>query len=275
MKRFRKTSAWLTALGLSVAPYGAGSASRAPQEEAPCLANKIVEQSCSDPGWANVERDKPFLAKRIVTTTKSSVQSSQVTELVARDTTGRLRVESHIHQSGPVPHPNLALGGVPSSHSDLNTDMSFVETNLTADILDCFEGKRFQLDPSTHSSVVAQSCASHPKFQPSEHPYSNKLTRLLSGTNVEDLGFKQIQGMQARGIKITWMGGEKDGDFQGKPARFLELWASDELGVTLLSVYSDLANHVETRISLSNIFRQEPDASLFTVPSGYKTRSWE
>jgi len=275
MKRFRKTSTWLTVLGLSVAPHGAGSAPRPPQEEAPCLASKIVEQSCSDPGWVNIEKDKPFLAERIVATTKSSVQSGQETELVARDTAGRLHVESHTHRSGPVPHPKLALGRVPSSHSDMNTDLSFIETHLTADILDCFGGKRFQLDPSTHSSVVAQSCASHPKFQPSEHPYSYKLTRLLSGTNVEDLGFKQIQGMQARGIEITWMGGEKDGDFQGRPARFLELWASDELGVTLLSVYSDLTTHVETRISLSNILRQEPDASLFTIPSGYKTRNWE
>jgi hypothetical protein len=275
MKRFRKTSAWLTALVLSVAPYGARSAPQAPQEEAPCLASKIVEQSCSDLGWVNVERDKPFLAERTVTTTKSSVQSSRETELVARDPTGRVRTESHIHRSGPVPHPNLALGGVPSSHGDLNTDMSFVETNLTVDILDCWGGKRFQLDPSTHSAVAAQSCASQPKFRPSDNPYSYKLTRLLSGANVEDLGFKQIQGMQARGIKIIWMGGEKDGDFQGKPARFLELWASDELGVTLLSVYSDLTNHVETRISLSNILRQEPDASLFTIPSGYKTRNWE
>src|SRR5260221_10639231 len=122
MKRFRKTSTWLTVLGLSVAPHGAGSAPRPPQEEAPCLASKIVEQSCSDPGWVNVEKDKPFLAERIVATTKSSVQSGQETELVARDTAGRLHVESHTHRSGPVPHPKLALGGVPSSHSDMNTD---------------------------------------------------------------------------------------------------------------------------------------------------------
>jgi hypothetical protein len=71
------------------------------------------------------------------------------------------------------------------------------------------------------------------------------------------------------------MGGEKDGDFQGKPARFLEEWASDELGVTLLSVYSDLTKQVETRITLENIRREEPDALLFTIPSGYKTKNWQ
>jgi hypothetical protein len=247
---------------------------QAPQEEAPCLASKIVEQSCSNPGWVNVERDKPFVAKPIVTTTKSSVQSSRETELVARDTTGRVRVESHIHRSGPVPHPILALGGVASAHSDLNTDMSFVETSLAVDILDCFGGKRFQLDPSTHSAFVAQSCAQS-KFQPGDRPYSYKLARLLSSTNVEDLGYKQIQRTQTHGIKIIWMGGEKDGDFQGKPARFLEQWVSDDLGVTFLSSFSDLTKQVETRISPENIRREEPDASLFAVPSGYKTKNWQ
>ena len=121
---------------------------------------------------------------------------------------------------------------------------------------------------------VAQSCEQS-KFRLDDRSYSYKVTRLLSSANVEDLGYKQIQSIQARGIKIIWMGSEKDGNFLGKPARFLEQWVSDDLGVTLLSVYSDLTKEGETRISLENIRREEPDAALFTIPSGYQTKNWQ
>lgn len=51
------------------------------------------------------------------------------------------------------------------------------------------------------------------------------------------------------------------------------LWMSDELGVTLLWTASDLRKKVETRYTLRNIRREGVDASLFSIPSGYKVSS--
>ena len=47
----------------------------------------------------------------------------------------------------------------------------------------------------------------------------------------------------------------------------------DELGVTLLWTMSNLIRHFETHSTLQNILREEPDAALFSVPSGYKVTS--
>ena len=54
------------------------------------------------------------------------------------------------------------------------------------------------------------------------------------------------------------------------PIRALELWLSDDLGVTLLLVNSDFRKATEFRTFLTNIRRIEPDGSLFEVPLEYK-----
>jgi hypothetical protein len=45
---------------------------------------------------------------------------------------------------------------------------------------------------------------------------------------------------------------------------------SDELGVTVLYVQSDLKAHSESTSRFTNIKRTEPDASLFEIPPTYK-----
>jgi hypothetical protein len=141
-------------------------------------------------------------------------------------------------------------------------------SELTVEIFDCFVGKTILLHPGAQSAVVAQSCADLQTFQPSEDPYSYKLTRFLRkntdpNVTVEDLGYKRIQDVKVHGIRITSLGGEKDGDLKGKPAKLVEEWMSDDLGVTLLWVYTDLAKRMENRVSVTTIRREEPGFSLF------------
>jgi hypothetical protein len=73
-----------------------------------------------------------------------------------------------------------------------------------------------------------------------------------------------------RGVKITWLGNEKDGDFNGKPTKAWEEWMPDDLGVTVLWVYSDFEKQLGNRVTLQNLRREEPDPSLFLVPPEYK-----
>jgi hypothetical protein len=56
----------------------------------------------------------------------------------------------------------------------------------------------------------------------------------------------------------------------GRPLRIVEKWMSDELGVTVLYVQSDLKAHSESTSRFTNIKRTEPDASLFEIPPNYK-----
>jgi hypothetical protein len=290
MQCFRKTVAWLSIVSVSAASFCGGSTCAAPQKDTLCTESKVVEQSCANFIWVDAERGKPFVAERMVRSVKFLSPSNEDVEViapeetvVARDTKGRIREEFHVWYLGAASsHRILALGGVASSHRDLNTGVPIVDDpgELTVSILDCFGGKRIQLTPSTQTAIVQESCAQLPIFQPSDRPYSYRLTRVLNAnsgpdTTVEDLGYKQLQTLQARGIKITWRGSEKDGDWKGKPTKIWEEWMSDELGVTLMWTYSDLRNQVENRGILQNIRREEPDASLFTVPSGYKITNWK
>jgi hypothetical protein len=106
-------------------------------------------------------------------------------------------------------------------------------------------------------------------------PYSNRVTSLLGGKpqpdiSTEDLGSKEINGFEARGVKLTEFGKPGDGEWDGKPIKILEMWASDDLAVTILQIRKNLKDGAEEQSIFTNINRAEPDASLFEVPPGYK-----
>jgi len=287
----RRSFAWLGLVGVSTASLSTDATRAAQQKPAFCTPTGVVEQSCTNLDWVNVERDKPFMAERIVTSVTTAgpeVQLAKHAELVARDSAGRIRREHDLTSSAFKSPAKMAIGGIPSSQRDLNIDdQGELMSGLRVDILDCFNGKKTELTPSSHVAIVQQACSDLPAFQPGDHPYSYKFTRFLGTTNpfdgaVEDLGYKELQPgpdpletFRVRGVRITWLGKTRDGDWNGKPIIVWELWMSDELGVTMLWTTSDLRKQVETRYTLQNIRKQEPDASLFSVPSGYKVSSWQ
>lgn len=85
----------------------------------------------------------------------------------------------------------------------------------------------------------------------------------------ESLGKKMIEGIEAEGIRsvITIPAGRLGND---RPLEIVsERWVSPELQIVVLSKHSD-PRMGENTYRLTNIKRGEPDASLFTVPSGYR-----
>lgn len=275
MRRFREILAWLSIVGVSTASFGGGSTFGAAQKDIPCTETKFVEQSCASVFWVGVEREKPFIGEQTKTTLKSSEIETQLshqeTNFVARDSAGRIREE--YHALGRM----LALGGVASSHGDLNTSASLIDDagQLMVSILDCFGSKSIQLMPEIHYAIVQQSCVEPTMFRPNDHPHFDPVSQLISTKTrpdaiVEDLGYKKVEAIQAHGMRITFRGGEKDRNWNGKPVAVTEVWVSDEFAVTLVWSFSDLKKGTETRAALKGIKREEPDASLFIVPSGYK-----
>jgi hypothetical protein len=259
MLSFRDIVAWLNITSVSAASLLAGSTPALGQDPHLCTEINYVAVACATSRGISVERDKPFIAVRVV---KSSDQVFHENDLVARDATGRIYEENH---SFP-----LQFYGFKSFH-DANT----VWALGTVSILDCFAGKSIYLVPGSHTADVAISCANVQPFQQSDRPYSYALSRFVGvktspNITVEDLGTKTIEGFQARGIKTTWLGTEKDGEWNAKPIRALEQWVTDDVGVTLLLVNSDYKKATEFRSFLTNISRIEPDNSLFEVPADYK-----
>lgn len=209
--------------------------------------------------WVNIERGRPFFAERVLS---SGDRSFHEHDLVARDSAGRIYIEQH-----DLPWQFYSV----SAHHDANT----VWALGTINILDSFGGKSVYVVVGSRTAEIKQSCSKAESFKQSSHPYSYALTLLFimkpaAGVSVEDLGNKRVEGFQARGIRITWLGTKKDGDWNGRPVRASETWRSDELGATLLMVSTDFREQVASQTALVNIKGVEPDASLFEVPSGYQ-----
>jgi len=87
--------------------------------------------------------------------------------------------------------------------------------------------------------------------------------------NVEQLGDQTINGIHATGTRVTTtipagnMGNEQPIQVQS------ETWSSPEMKVTVMTKHTDpWAGELKTQ--LTNINNNEPDPSLFTVPSDYK-----
>lgn len=284
MRTLRKALAWF-----SIASLWGGSLFGEPslalsQDPISCTATNIVVESCSTIFGVNVERGKPFVAESV---SKSSAKSSLQSHLLARETSGRIRVEQQLPRSiGYVRTIEVMVSSdrdgkimLPPNAQDPLVS-SDAERVLSITIFDCFGGKSILLQPGPQTATVQQSCGDLPHFQQRDHPYLYRLTRFLGAKeqpdfSVEDLGYKKIGGIRARGVRITGLGTEKDGDWKGKPVKVVEEWMSDDLDVTLLWIYSDLINKFENRTTLTNIKRGEPDASLFQIPPEYKVTYWK
>jgi hypothetical protein len=89
--------------------------------------------------------------------------------------------------------------------------------------------------------------------------------------NVEQLGLKVIEGVQAEGTRttVTIPAGQIGND---RPIDIVdELWKSPDLQVIVLSKHSD-PRFGETSYSLTNISRADPPEALFQVPPDYTVR---
>jgi hypothetical protein len=86
----------------------------------------------------------------------------------------------------------------------------------------------------------------------------------------EDLGTTTLNGMPARGTRITReVPGQSSGT--GKPVKIVdEFWYSEDLHMNLLERHTDVRGGVQT-LAILSIQRKEPASSLFEVPPGYKT----
>jgi hypothetical protein len=93
-------------------------------------------------------------------------------------------------------------------------------------------------------------------------------TNTKTAPNIEQLGWKVIEGVQAEGTRSTitipagQVGNERPIDIVD------EQWRSPDLQVTVLSKHTD-PRFGETVYSLTNISRAEPAATLFQVPADY------
>jgi hypothetical protein len=272
---FRKLFAWLTIISTSLASLLGVSASTLGQDNSSCAKINYVGFGCATFKFVGVERSKPFMAKRTVISVGHFSDATSKTvkwiELVSRDSAGRIRFE----QSEAFKPPNGIDSIVMSNHEIEKNMIPGDRPGSLVIIFDCFNGKSIVLQPGSQIAHVMQTRDTLPPFQQSGQPYSHLITSLLSAkaspnVSVEDLGYKDIEGVMAHGIRSTILGTDKDGEWNGRPIRVSETWMSDDLATTVLYVYSDRRKQTESSSSLTNIRRVEPKSALFEIPPDYK-----
>jgi hypothetical protein len=93
--------------------------------------------------------------------------------------------------------------------------------------------------------------------------------REISDPRAEDLGYTTLNGFQAKGSRVTRLVPSGQSGVQ-KPVQVVdEFWYSEDLHMNLLERHTDVRNGVQT-VAILSIQRDEPPASLFEMPAGYK-----
>jgi hypothetical protein len=86
---------------------------------------------------------------------------------------------------------------------------------------------------------------------------------------IEDLGTDSLNGLPAKGTRHTLTLTAKASG-AGEPVEVVdEYWYSEDLHINLLVRHSDPRTGVQT-VGVSGLKREEPPASMFQVPPGYK-----
>jgi hypothetical protein len=121
-------------------------------------------------------------------------------------------------------------------------------------------------DPATRIRMVYEPAlrVAHEQLVPQKPRTAATPNPLL---HIDDLGTTTLNGLQAKGTRrtLTVYPGRK-----GEPIEVEdEYWYSAELHLNLLVRHTDPRLGVET-IGVSNLKREEPHASMFLLPPGYK-----
>ncbi len=123
-------------------------------------------------------------------------------------------------------------------------------------------------DPQTRIRITCEPAlkTAHREFVPKAPATPTPPNPLVK---IEDLGATTLNGLQAKGTRRkTTIYGSAAGN-GGSIEVEDETWYSEELHLILLIRHSDPRSGDET-IGVSGLKREEPPASLFEVPQGYK-----
>ncbi|HEY4053877.1 MAG TPA: hypothetical protein VGL74_09045 [Terriglobales bacterium] len=88
-------------------------------------------------------------------------------------------------------------------------------------------------------------------------------------TKEEDLGYQEIEGLQAHGVRDTQIIPAEKSSTGKEIVITDEYWYSDELRINLMIKHSDPRTGAVV-MKVAQINRVDPDPSLLTIPEGYK-----
>jgi hypothetical protein len=229
---------------------------------------------------AEVVKGQPYQAQALTEMKQTLADGSHFVQslraTVARDSEGRtVRIQklstigpwrSTASSEGNGPTLTTIFDPVAKEHIDYTSDMKVAHkmnmSTLPAGIVTATSGgfSVAAAGPGTAGAGIAFSI---------QGPVNSSQAGVQPQIKTEVLGTKTIDGIQADGTRATsaipagTIGNDKDLTI-GR-----ETWYSPELKLVLLSTQDD-PRFGQTTYSLKNVQQNEPDPTLFQVPSGYR-----
>lgn len=196
----------------------------------------------------------PYTATASTETTQVLADGNRIVHkqsgLVARDSEGRTRREEVMAGMGPVQ----------------------VNAPKVIFIHDPVAGAAYVLEPDKQTARVMKHNMSGTNMEQMHARMKKEFAANAEEGNLktESLGTQEIEGVSAQGTRVTrTIPAGKIGNEQPIQIR-VETWVSADLHTTVLQKRND-PRFGETVFQLTNIKQGEPDASLFQIPSGFKT----
>jgi hypothetical protein len=251
-----------------VAPFGMMQYERIPE-------GKIEFFSAEMAGAGEVVTAAPYTATATTESTQVLADGNRIvnktSSFVARDSQGRTRRETDLHRIGTmqVDSPKMVFINDPTTHTQyIFTPGGGEATKVIRSEGNWKEGPqiidlRATRERRMKERVVVNVHGAHEGQQSKESAEQVKH---------EDLGTQTIEGVSAQGKRetVTIPAGEIGNE---RPIEMVtETWFSPELHTMVLRKHSD-PRMGESTYRLTDIKRNEPDASLFQAPAGAKLRS--
>jgi hypothetical protein len=187
---------------------------------------------------------------------------------IARNSSGRVYSEQEIIRVKPSQKQMQDTGESAVHYGHPARRM----TDFTIWISDCHSGKDVTLYPDLKIAWTSRDNSASLRKRSGGASLFEFLTSGPRPPNAtfEDLGLKDIEGVLTHGYRITILGTQDDGEWNGRVRHVTESWISDDLEEIILQNITNVKTKVQTTISLTEIKREEPDPSLFEIPPGYK-----
>jgi hypothetical protein len=260
------------------APAPSGMPGLAGPQTFTCVAGQLVD--------GNPVKGAPYSGNAVTDTTQTLADGNRIvnhmTAAVYRDGEGRERREQSIPNIGPFD----AQGAPPTTIfiSDPVAGVNYSMNPNTKTAIKLPVPQAGSLPPIPAGAAAAPvmfyrnfrvaggnataSMVAPPPSPPQVTFYSKSGTTLLDKPDMQQLGTKVVEGVQAEGTRstLTIPAGQIGND---NPIQIVdEVWRSPELQVIVHSEHSD-PRMGTTVYSLQNISRSDPSPALFQVPPDY------
>lgn len=238
------------------------------------VANAQEKRPCGEMDYVGATADNPFTAERVTTEfvigRDALEKPNPLRQLLARDEAGRIRIERRVALAPSENKMRTLTNGEGESFQ-----VSDEEMNTHIIIHDCAAGRDIQIEPGTRIVLIKDQWKPTKVIPTLTNTRTFSLGLPLPGKAapelvVEDLGYHDVHGIQARGERRTTIGTEKDGEWNGKPIRQWEQWVSEDLDAVIEVTQKDFKTGKGSYWVLTHIKRDRPDPGLFEIPPGYK-----